>query len=110
MKPMRMGKSRRGAVIWICTAAVVIAVLLWFFSALGGVQKGQNDEGRQQLEDALRRAAVACYAAEGVYPPDTEYIAEHYGVQIDEERYTVFYEIFADNLMPDITVMKKDKK
>jgi len=109
VKPMRMGKSKGGAIICICSAAVILAVLLWFFSALGGVQKGQSDEGRQQLEDALRRAAVACYAAEGVYPPDTEYIAEHYGVQIDEERYVVFYEIFADNLMPDITVMEKDK-
>ena len=25
--------------------------------------------------------------------------------QIDEERYTVIYEIFASNLMPDITVL-----
>ena len=109
MKPMRMGKSRRGVVICICAAAVILAVLLWFFAALGGVRKGQSEEGRQQLEDALRRAAVACYAAEGVYPPNTDYIAEHYGVQIDEERYMVFYEIFADNLMPDITVITVDK-
>ena len=81
--------------ICILAAAVIIAALLWFFSALSGVRRGQGEEGRRQLEDALRRAAVACYAAEGIYPPDAEYMAEHYGVQIDEERYTVFYEIFA---------------
>lgn len=105
-----MGKrrNRRGAVICIFAAAAIIAALLWFFSALSGVRQGQSEEGRQQLEDALRRAAVACYAAEGVYPPNAEYIAEHYGVQTDEERYTVFYEIFADNLMPEITVIVKD--
>ena len=92
--------------ICILAAAVIIAALLWFFSALSGVRRGQGEEGRRQLEDALRRAAVACYAAEGIYPPDAEYMAEHYGVQIVEERYTVFYEIFADNLMPEITVLE----
>ena len=36
---------------------------------------------------------------------------EHYGIQIDEERYLVRYEIFAENLMPDITVVeKRDEK
>jgi hypothetical protein len=51
---------------------------------------------------------VACYAAEGVYPPDLDYLKEHYGLQINEERYTVFYEIFAENLMPAITVLEKE--
>ncbi len=107
MKPMRMGKRRWGAIICILAAAAIIAVLFWFFSALDGIRQGHGEEGRQQLEDALRRAAVACYAAEGVYPPTAEYMAEHYGVQIDEERYIVFYEIFADNLMPEITVTER---
>ena len=69
---------------------------------------GQKAEGRQQLEEALRRAAVACYAVEGVYPPTLEYLTEHYGVQIERDRYTVFYENFADNLMPEITVLDRN--
>ncbi len=60
------------------------------------------------METALRRAAVACYAAEGIYPPTLDYLKQHYGVQIDENRYAVFYEVFADNLMPDITVLVKE--
>lgn len=82
-------------------------VALWFFLSLGGLSAGQADEGRQQLETALRRAAVACYAAEGIYPPTAAYLTEHYGIQIDEDRYAVFYEVFADNLMPEITVIEK---
>ncbi|MBO5123064.1 MAG: hypothetical protein J6B99_07870, partial [Oscillospiraceae bacterium] len=73
------------------------------------VDRQQGEEGRQQLETALRRAAVACYAAEGIYPPTVEYLQQHYGVQIEEERYIVFYEIFANNLMPDITVLEKER-
>ena len=49
---------------------------------------------------------MACYASQGVYPPDLDHLTEHYGIQIQEERYNVFYEIFADNLMPDITVVE----
>ena len=86
--------------------AAVAALLLWFFSAVFHLRDGQAREGRQQLEDALRKAAVACYAAEGIYPPTLVYLTEHYGVQINESRYTVFYEVFADNLMPEITVLE----
>ena len=88
-------------------AALILAMLLWFFTAVGNLSQGSGEKGRQQLEDALRRAAVACYAAEGVYPPTMDYLTEHYGVQIEEEKYIVFYEIFASNLMPDITVLEK---
>lgn len=88
--------------------AVAIVLLIGTVSALGNLKLGYDREGRQQLEDALRRAAVACYAAEGIYPPTLDYLVEHYGVRINEERYTVFYEVFADNLMPEITVLEKE--
>lgn len=88
-------------------AVIILAVLLWFFAAVGNLSQDSGEEGREQLETALRRAAVACYAAEGVYPPTMDYLTEHYGVQVEEEKYMVFYEIFASNLMPDITVLEK---
>lgn len=49
---------------------------------------------------------MACYAIDGVYPPDLEYLKEHYGIQIDEDRYTVHYIPIAENLMPEITVLE----
>ena len=66
-------------------------------------------DDEQQLEDALRRTAVACYAVEGFYPPDVDYMVQHYGLQYDEDSYRVHYEIFASNLMPEITVVEKGK-
>jgi len=87
---------------------VVLVVLMLFMSALSNLQDGRISEGRKQLEDAVRRSAVACYAAEGIYPPDLEYLEEHYGIQVDRERYTVMYEIFASNMMPDVTVLVND--
>ena len=89
-------------------AILVLALLIVFLSALGNLKQGYREEGRRQLEDALRRAAVACYAAEGIYPPTLDYLVQNYGIQINEDRYTVFYEVFAENLMPEITVLEKE--
>ena len=86
---------------------LLLALAVWFFTGMESLSSGYTQQGRQQLEDALRRSAAACYAAEGIYPPNVNYLAEHYCVQWDTERYTVFYEIFADNIMPEITVLEK---
>ena len=85
-------------------ALVILVVFLLSLSRLDG---GQREEGRLALEESVRRAAVACYAAEGIYPPDVTYLEEHYGIQIDHDRYAVFYEIFGSNLMPSITVVER---
>ncbi len=84
-------------------------MVICLFTAIHVLDRGYSNQGGQQLETALRRSAVACYAAEGIYPPTVDYLKEHYGVQIDTSRYHVFYEIFADNIMPQITVLEKGK-
>ena len=99
----------RRVCLGIFIPVLAFGVMLWFFTAVNHLKNGQGEEGRQQLENSIRRAAVACYAAEGIYPPTLDYLTEHYGVQIDKAHYQVFYEIFADNLMPDITVLEKGK-
>lgn len=91
----------------IAILLLVLAIAAIFFTALANLKNGNNDEGKRQLERAIRNAAVSCYAVEGFYPPDLDYLIEHYGLQIDNERYTVFYEAIAENLMPDITVIEK---
>lgn len=89
------------------TPLLGLAVLLAFLAALSNLESGQEEEGRRSLEESIRRAAVACYAAEGIYPPSVEYLQAHYGIQVDESRYAVFYEVFGSNLMPEITVVEK---
>lgn len=85
---------------------IAVAALLCFAMALNSLDGGRAEESRRQLEESLRRGCVACYAAEGVYPPTLSYLEQHYGLQIDKERYTVRYSAFAENLMPDITVLE----
>ena len=84
-----------------------LAVLLCFMTAVRRLEQGRKAEGIEHLEEALRRTAVSCYAAEGFYPPSVDYMVQHYGLQYDERAYRVHYEIFASNLMPEITVVER---
>jgi len=102
-----MVRKRTDFIRPIAALLIIAFMLFWFFTSLGNISEKQAEEGRSQLENAIRRASAACYAAEGVYPPDIDYIVSNYAIQIDDSRYAVFYEIFADNLMPEITVVIK---
>ena len=86
---------------------LLLAVVLFFLGALSRMEEDRRAAGRQQLETALRRTAVTCYASEGFYPPDVAYMQEHYGLQFDEESYVIRYERPVSNWMPDITVLEK---
>jgi len=100
-------KEIRNVISGIFVPAIAILVLLCFLGGLSNLSQGREAEGKQQLEEALRRAAVTCYAVEGVYPPNVDYMVEHYGLQIDSRHYAVSYTSFAENLMPDIMVLEK---
>lgn len=85
---------------------LLIVGVLWFFSAsVSNLSDEQLQEDKQQLEQAIVRACVACYAVEGSYPPSLEHLQKYYGVQINTQLFTVKYDAFASNLMPDITVL-----
>ncbi len=105
---MRKRKSSWGALLrGLLLPAVAVAAVVCFATALESLDRGRDGEDLRQLEEALRRGCVACYAAEGVYPPDVDYLKEHYGLQVDEENYIVHYSVVAQNLMPDITVLAR---
>ena len=103
---MKQNKLRSASFSLALWAVVLAIAALCFHAALSQLSRGHSDAAQSQLESALRRAAVACYAAAGVYPPTLDYLTEHYGIQIGG-KYTVYYEVFASNLMPDITVLEK---
>ena len=64
----------------------------------------------ETLRKAITRACIQCYAIEGRYPPGVEYLEENYGIQIDHDKYNVFYDGFASNIMPEITVIPVEQE
>ena len=104
----RTRKGRGFPLGGVLAPAAGVAIVLYFATAVNHLDSGRSAEDRRQLEESLRRSCVACYAAEGVYPASLEYLEERYGLQIDKSRYTVHYSAFAENLMPDITVLENE--
>ena len=88
-------------------AALVIVILLSALWGMNGLEQNSSGKSLNVLEDAIRRAAVQCYALEGSYPPDLYYLADHYGIILNEDAYFYHYQMVGSNIMPDILVMKK---
>ena len=84
---------------------VLVALPLALFLITGALGNRAGRESLSLAEQSIRRAAVQCYALEGAYPQDFDYLAERYGVAVDESRCRVDYIYIGSNLMPDITVL-----
>lgn len=82
--------------------ALVLSVL---YGGLGTLDQATRDQQLRSAEEAIRRAAVHCYAVEGQYPPNLQYLQDRYGIQVDSQRYIVHYQAVAGNLMPDILIL-----
>lgn len=87
----------------LAAAAVFGASSLRFLNRTG-------ERNQETLRKAIARASVQCYAIEGRYPPSVEYLEDNYGVQIDHNKYNVFYDGFASNIMPEITVLPAEQE
>ncbi len=94
---------KRRTILAVLLSAGILAAFLYGLSAL---RTGQRQEGRRQLEEAVRRAAVACYAAEGAYPANLEVLIDRFGIQIGRN-YEVIYEVQGANLMPNIIILER---
>ena len=88
-------------------AAIFLFILFYVLQGLSKASIASNAESLRIAESSIRRGVINCYASEGYYPPSYEYLKEHYGISVDENRYIVHYEIFASNIMPVITVIER---
>lgn len=92
----------------MCLAFVLCAAA--FSSKTDDVEQQGDRAAAEMMAQSLYRGAVSCYAGEGAYPATLDYLCDKYGITIDESRYSVHYEIFASNIMPEITVVEINEK
>ena len=100
--------NEKATPIWrrLLPALVLLLALVAGFLFFTRVLSVKVDaEALTMARQSLRRAAVECYALEGSYPRSADYLARHYGVDLDESRFIVHYEYIASNLMPNIMVL-----
>ena len=90
------------------TLAAALAVFALLFSSavflIDYIGNASDHAQTEMVRSAVRNAALTCYAVEGAYPADIEYLVKNYGLAYDESRYLISYEAFASNIFPDIRV------
>ncbi|MGN0429268.1 MAG: hypothetical protein ACI4E2_04315 [Acetatifactor sp.] len=84
-------------------------ILLIFLYGVSSISGSSLMNGRDILEQAIRRDIVHCYANEGMYPPSLAYLENHYGLTYDREKYIVQYENIGSNIMPTVTIIERKK-
>ena len=92
-------------------AAAVPILLIGIICALAGkLDADTQKEQELALSNALEHAVTTCYALEGIYPPDLQYMKEHYGLIYNEDRFYVSYRPIASNIRPEYDILALDGK
>lgn len=105
-------KKRRyaGRWSWALPALGVLlfaAIAVWVARGVGEAARVSDEEGLRMAQEAVEQAMISCYSLEGVYPASYEELKIKSGIAVDEDRYIVFYEVFASNIRPAVTVMER---
>lgn len=91
----------------IIAAAVITIAVACVCMAIAATEKSRRAENAQIIENGVRRAAVECYAAEGIYPEDVGYLIKKYDLFTDDENFIIYYSPISSNIMPNIKVIAK---
>lgn len=100
---MKSGKRglARGLAVTLAVFALLFTGALLLLNRVGAASDAAQAE---MVLDAVRSALVTCYAVEGSYPAELSYLKENYGLAYDEERFVVYYDAFASNILPEVRV------
>ena len=90
----------------VAVALLMVLLLAGVWLLVTRVVTAGGKAQTQFVTDAVHNAALTCYAVEGAYPMELEYLRSHYGLAYDQSRYMVHYSWVGSNLMPDITVVE----
>ena len=91
----------------IAAGAAFIALIAGFLLLINLITNTSDTQESQLVYNAVRHAALTCYAAEGSYPDSLQYLRDHYKLAYNQDKYIVEYDAFASNLMPTINVRER---
>ena len=92
----------------VIISIAVSATLIIMLAVMSGRILSSNESEQQIiLENAVSRSITECYALDGAYPPDINYLVEHYGLTYDNSRYFIDYQYIGANIPPDVTIIRR---
>ena len=106
MNSFEIRKKRRTFSGFLLPLLAFILILCFILYGISSISANSAQREQEELEQAIYRDVVHCYASEGFYPPSLSYLKEHYGLTWREDRYFIDYQPIGPNLMPDVTVIR----
>ncbi|MBS6195084.1 MAG: hypothetical protein KH828_05840 [Clostridiales bacterium] len=94
---------------FLCSVLLFLLIFIVFCFGINSLSDDTEQAEMQTLTQAIERGTILCYTLEGSYPESLEYLKENYGLYYDEDRYFVGYEVLGQNIMPDITIIKRSR-
>ena len=96
--------KRKTWILWVLLLLLLLGALALIFSDGG---KGLDEGSAAAIREAVQRSALQCYAVEGAYPSDLQYLEDNYGLQVNKQDFYVTYDAFASNLPPTVRVTRR---
>ena len=93
-----------GRLIFIFVMVVTMAVM---FVALWGINADSGGKNTDAIVQVINKSLLQCYALEGSYPEDLNYLAANYGIIINDDLYYYHYEPYGANIFPIVKVLQK---
>jgi len=87
----------------LATLPFILIALLLILNNLSSYQT-RHDLDTESVASTVEKYVIQCYASEGAYPPNLDYLSDHYGLILDLDHYIYDYQVFASNVLPEITV------
>jgi hypothetical protein len=88
---------------------LLLAIGLFVFGA-GSLDSSNDAHEEEIVTSALDRSIMQCYALEGFYPPNLDYLSEHYGFTYNSDHFFIDYTYIGSNLRPDVTIIKRESE
>ena len=104
---MKLYKTKFAYRDLVVSILIFCAIICLFWYGFSNTIQANSAQQLNVTRTAIQKSIVNCYAVEGSYPPNIQFVEDHYGIKIDHSKYIVNYELIGSNVMPSVQVLEK---
>lgn len=101
---MKLIKEHKFIATLILIAVISTAAV---FAMLSSGTEKDSEAQTDSIAQTIYDRALQCYVIEGAYPESLAYLEENYGLAVNKQDYKIVYTPYADNLPPEIRVLRR---
>lgn len=101
-------KQEKNSILKFLPLLLLVICIILFAQFSSQLTADNTARSKTALERALTRSITQCYALEGTYPPNLQYLVDHYGLIYDSDYYFIDYNYIGSNLRPDVTIIERN--